>query len=121
MSRFPHVLHASDPNDLSNSTRDLRQRDQRIAEREKELLSREAAVLQREKSLVARESALALATAALKREEAQMTMLRADLARGPNDQNQENLRPLGDAKILARVASRPSMVPRRPLEDRQER
>lgn len=103
------------------STRELRKRDQKISERERDLLIREAAVQQREKSIVARESALALATSALRREEAQIALLRSELAREATDHDRENLHPLSDTAVLARVASRPSLVPRRPLEDRRER
>lgn len=96
----------------SHRTKELRLRDQQIAAREADLLARENAVLLREQAILGRENALragieALNTRAMMNHELEM----------------ENARPRGSAgdDLLARVASRPSMVPRRPLEERRAR
>lgn len=90
------------------STKELRLRDQQIAVRETDLLAREASVLAREKAVTAKEIRMRAASEELREAQARANAVLED---------RENMSPDGD--VLARVASRPSMVPRRPLEDRR--
>jgi uncharacterized protein (DUF3084 family) len=103
-------------------TKELRIRDQQVTARETDLLAREAAVLQREKAVLARENAVRAGTEALKEGEARLAaaMIAKSMYREASEQNRENQRP-GEAVVLARVASRPSMVPRRPFDERRSR
>ena len=105
---------------ITNSTKDLRIRDQHVAARESDLLAREAAVLQREKNLIVKENNLRAASEALKEGEARLAAARLAFERESADSDRENVRP-GEMEALVRAASRPSMVPRRPLDDRRAR
>ncbi|GAA6009188.1 hypothetical protein JCM10207_004299 [Rhodosporidiobolus poonsookiae] len=117
--------------ELRKASRELRLRDAHVAEREKDVLERESAVLAREQAILAREEAVARTQNALKESEqrlaaawaahratvqAHMHASQQQLAHG---QERENVKPVQvvEAEAMARVASRPSMVPRRPLAD----
>lgn len=103
-----------------HSTRELRIRDQHVASRESDLLAREAAVLLREKALLGRENSLRAASEAVKQGETRLALARLSFEKEMADADRENQRP-GEAEALARVASRPSLVPRRPLDERRSR
>ncbi|GAA5979101.1 hypothetical protein JCM11641_004973 [Rhodosporidiobolus odoratus] len=118
--------------ELRKASRELRMRDAHVAEREKDVLEREAAVLAREQAVLARENAIRSAQEALKDNEGKLAAAvaahRAQVAHAQMmQQERENVRPsligigvVGGAvepEVIARVASRPSMVPRRPLGD----
>ncbi|GAA6010380.1 hypothetical protein JCM11491_006296 [Sporobolomyces phaffii] len=122
--------------ELRKATRELRLRDQLVAEREKDLLSREASVLQREQSVLARENALRSASEQVKDREHKVAEGERKLSEAIQTQralalaDRENQRPfmngyvpsgspIVDQEVVARVASRPSMVPRRPLDERR--
>ncbi|GAA5864111.1 hypothetical protein JCM1840_000705 [Sporobolomyces johnsonii] len=109
--------------ELRKATRELRLRDALVAERENDLLAREAAVLAREQAVLVRENNVRAAADAVKEAEARLAEGEARFAAQRAMQamaDRENLRPgVGpvDAEVVARVASRPSLVPRRPLVD----
>ncbi|GAA5883617.1 hypothetical protein JCM16303_004917 [Sporobolomyces ruberrimus] len=122
--------------ELRKATRELRLRDQQVAEREKDLLSREASVLQREQSILSRENALRSLTDQVKEREQKVSEGERKLSEAIQTQralalaDRENQRPAMngygtngspsiDQDVVARVASRPSMVPRRPLDERR--
>ncbi|GAA5852835.1 hypothetical protein JCM8547_004700 [Rhodosporidiobolus lusitaniae] len=126
--------------ELRRASRELRQRDAHTAEREKDVLEREAAVLAREQAVLARETAVRQAQEAVKADEAKLAQawaahrievqhhqqqqamqggFQVRLGGGGNGgegEGRENVRPL-EPEVIVRVASRPSMVPRRPLGD----
>ncbi|GAA5824592.1 hypothetical protein JCM11251_000487 [Rhodosporidiobolus azoricus] len=129
--------------ELRKASRELRLRDAHVAEREKDLLERESAVLARESAVLARENAVRAAQEAVKENEGKLANAwaahRAQVYQhqhqhqqqqqqgytlGPGRgqvQERENVRPVStgavEPEVIARVASRPSMVPRRPLGD----
>ncbi|GAA5846101.1 hypothetical protein JCM3766R1_001366 [Sporobolomyces carnicolor] len=123
--------------ELRKATRELRLRDQLVAEREKDLLSREASVLQREQAVLARENALKSMSDQVKEREHKVSEGERKLSEAIQTHralalaDRENQRPHGaggysanaspivDQDVVARVASRPSMVPRRPLDERR--
>ncbi|GAA6060618.1 hypothetical protein JCM10212_004597 [Sporobolomyces blumeae] len=140
--------------ELRKATRELRLRDQLVAEREKDLLAREAAVLQREQAVLSRENQVRSASDHVKDREAKVSEGERKLAEAVATQralalaDRENQRPhptttamahgsvysnvyggggggaspvvqAVDADVVARVASRPSLVPRRPLDERR--
>ncbi|GAA5898323.1 uncharacterized protein JCM6883_000991 [Sporobolomyces salmoneus] len=122
--------------ELRKATRELRLRDQLVAEREKDLLSREASVLQREQSVLARENSLRSLSDQLKDREQKVSEGERKLSEAIQTQralafaDRENQRPhmhgygsngspIVDQEVVARVASRPSLVPRRPLDERR--
>lgn len=105
---------------LTHSTKELRIRDQHVASRESDLLAREAAVLLREKALLSRENSLRAASEAVKEGESRLAAARFAFEKEKEEADRENQRP-GEADALARVASRPSLVPRRPLDERRAR
>ncbi|KAM0748632.1 hypothetical protein T439DRAFT_69002 [Meredithblackwellia eburnea MCA 4105] len=85
-------------------------------------MSREAAVLLREQAVLARETTLRAGMEALKDAQLKVAQAQAQALAQQQQQHQfeletENARPRlsGDQDVMARVASRPSMVPRRPL------
>lgn len=127
---------------LVRSTRELRLRDQLVAEREKDLLSRESSVLQREQSVLSRENALRSLSDQIKDREIKVMEGERKLSEAIQTQralamaDRENQRPIHvmtgyggggngspslDHEVVARVASRPSLVPRRPLDERRAR
>lgn len=99
-------------------------RDAHVAEREKDILEREATVLAREQAVLSRENAVRSAQEAVKDNESKLAAAwsahRSQVAQQQMQQMQlqerENVRPV-EPEVIARVASRPSMVPRRPLGD----
>ncbi|BGP00276.1 hypothetical protein NBRC10513v2_004501 [Rhodotorula toruloides] len=116
--------------ELRKASRELRLRDQHVAAREKEVLARESAVLAREQAILARENALRSAQEGVKDQEAKLAQAwaahRAQVYHHQQQREQaerENIRPPVqgvEPEVVARVASRPSMVPRRPLDDRRQ-
>ncbi|GAA6005558.1 uncharacterized protein JCM10292_006697 [Rhodotorula paludigena] len=105
--------------------RELRLRDQHVTQREKDLLAREAAVLSREQSVHLRETAVHSAQEATKEAEAKLAQAwavhRAQVYQAQQAER-ENVRPPVqgvEPEVVARVASRPSMVPRPPLNERR--
>jgi hypothetical protein len=110
--------------ELRKASRELRMRDAHVAEREKDILEREAAVLAREQAVLSRENAIRSAQEAVKENEARLSAAwsahRSQVAQQQMQsmqlQERENVRPV-EPETMARVASRPSMVPRRPLGD----
>ncbi|GAA5929336.1 uncharacterized protein JCM15063_004123 [Sporobolomyces koalae] len=124
--------------ELRKATRELRQRDQLCADREKDLLTRESSVLQREDAVFQRENALRALADQLKEREHKVAEGERKLSDAIQTQralalaDRENQRPSTlngyghgtaspsiDQEVVARVASRPSMVPRRPLDERR--
>ncbi|GAA5832874.1 hypothetical protein JCM5353_003737 [Sporobolomyces roseus] len=126
--------------ELRKATRELRLRDQLVAEREKDLLSRESSVLQREQSVLSRENALRSLSDQIKDREIKVMEGERKLSEAIQTQralamaDRENQRPIHmmngyggggngspslDHEVVARVASRPSLVPRRPLDERR--
>ncbi|GEM07962.1 G2-specific protein kinase [Rhodotorula toruloides] len=116
--------------ELRKASRELRLRDQHVAAREKEVLARESAVLAREQAILTRENALRSAQEGVKDQEAKLAQAwaahRAQVYHHQQQREQaerENIRPPVqgvEPEVVARVASRPSMVPRRPLDDRRQ-
>lgn len=115
-------------------SRELRMRDQHVTAREKDLLAREAAVLAREQAVCTRENAVRAAQDNVKDSEAKLTqawalyrmqLQQAYQAERENIKPQQNHQlpnlPTVEPEVVARVASRPSMVPRRPLDERRSR
>ncbi|GAA6043666.1 hypothetical protein JCM8097_008596 [Rhodosporidiobolus ruineniae] len=119
--------------ELRKASRELRVRDAHVAEREKDILEREASVLAREQAVLSRENAVRAAQDGVKEGEAKLQAAWAALRAAQQQiqpvygQERENVRPspvLGqggqvvvEEAAIARVASRPSLVPRRPLQD----
>lgn len=101
-------------------TKELRFRNQDLAAREADLLAREGAVLLREQSVLARENNVRANIEAFKDAHAKAAQQAREAS---HELEPENARPRGSAgeDVLARVASRPSLVPRRPLEERRAR
>lgn len=110
-------------------------RDQHVTAREKDLLAREAAVLAREQAVCSRENAVRAAQDNVKDSEAKLTqawaLYRMQLQQAYQAER-ENIRPASqqqqlptlptvEPEVVARVASRPSMVPRRPFDERRSR
>ncbi|GAA5988132.1 hypothetical protein JCM10908_002078 [Rhodotorula pacifica] len=126
--------------ELRKASRELRMRDQHVTAREKDLLAREAAVLAREQAVCSRENAVRAAQDNVKDSEAKLTqawaLYRMQLQQAyqaerenikPQQQGQGQQQnyhqlpslPTVEPEVVARVASRPSMVPRRPLDERR--
>lgn len=84
------------------------------------MLAREAAVLLREKALIGRENGLRAASEAVKEGEARLAAARLAFERESVDNDRENIKP-EEMERLLRAASRPSLVPRRPLDERRAR
>ncbi|BGP40904.1 hypothetical protein JCM10450v2_004909 [Rhodotorula kratochvilovae] len=117
--------------------REIRARDAHLAQREADLLEREAAVYAREQALLSREAAAHAAHEAARESEAKLAQAwaahRAQVyhaqsqaqAQGREEryaqEGRENVRPVQgvEPEVVARVASRPSMVPRPPLNERR--
>ncbi|BGP56148.1 hypothetical protein JCM8202_005916 [Rhodotorula sphaerocarpa] len=119
--------------ELRKASRELRMRDQHVTAREKDLLAREAAVLAREQAVCSRENAVRAAQDNVKDSEAKLTqawaLYRMQLQQAYQAER-ENIRPASqqqqlptlptvEPEVVARVASRPSMVPRRPFDERR--
>lgn len=95
-----------------------------MALRERELMAREATVLGRERAVLMRENSVRAGAEALRND-------RLHWAEETRRDERENERPRetssssgtsttgSEEELLARVAGRPSMVPRRPLEERR--
>lgn len=110
--------------ELRKATKELRHRDQQMALRERELMAREATVLGRERAVLMRENSVRAGAEALRND-------RLHWAEETRRDERENERPRetssssgtsttgSEEELLARVAGRPSMVPRRPLEERR--
>ncbi|KAG0663855.1 G2-specific serine/threonine protein kinase [Rhodotorula mucilaginosa] len=118
--------------ELRKASRELRMRDQHVTAREKDLLAREAAVLAREQAVCTRENAVRAAQDNVKDSEAKLTqawaLYRMQLQQAyqaerenikPHQNHQLPNLPTVEPEVVARVASRPSMVPRRPLDERR--
>ncbi|GAA6000065.1 hypothetical protein JCM5350_006128, partial [Sporobolomyces pararoseus] len=122
--------------ELRKATRELRLRDQLVAEREKDLLEREAAVLRREQFVQTRENTVRYSETQVKEREQKVAEGERRLSEAIQTQralalaDRENQRPsmtgygsngspIVDQEVVARVASRPSLVPRRPLDERR--
>ncbi|GAA5890408.1 hypothetical protein JCM8208_004860 [Rhodotorula glutinis] len=119
--------------------REIRSRDAHLAQREADLLEREAAVYAREQAVMSREAAAHAAHDAARENEAKLAqawaahraqVYHAQTQAQQRDEQQryahecrENVRPGSvqgvEPEVVARVASRPSMVPRPPLNDRR--
>ncbi|GAA6058203.1 hypothetical protein JCM3770_005010 [Rhodotorula araucariae] len=116
--------------------REIRARDAHLAQREADLLDREAAVYAREQALLSREAAAHAAHAAARDSEAKLAQAwaahRAQVYHAQSGaqaareeryalEGRENVRPVQgvEPEVVARVASRPSMVPRMPLNERR--
>ena len=97
-------------------------------------LAREAAVLAREQAVCTRENAVRAAQDNVKDSEAKLTqawaLYRMQLQQAyqaerenikPHQNHQLPNLPTVEPEVVARVASRPSMVPRRPLDERRSR
>lgn len=122
---------------LPRRHREIRSRDAHLAQREADLLEREAAVYAREQAVLSREAAAHAAADAARESEAKLAQAwaahRAQVYHAQTQAQQrdelryahegrENVRPgvQGvEPEVVARVASRPSMVPRPPLNERR--
>ncbi|SCZ89469.1 BZ3500_MvSof-1268-A1-R1_Chr9g10420 [Microbotryum saponariae] len=117
--------------ELRKATKELRMRDHQIGLREADLLAREAAVLQREKNVLHREAMARQAAEQIKEGEMALAARIAAANQAAQQMNggcdddlsneRENQRPVGgiEPEVFKRVASRPSLVPRRPLDERR--
>ncbi|BGP17029.1 hypothetical protein JCM10213_000335 [Rhodosporidiobolus nylandii] len=111
--------------ELRRASRDIRARDAALIARENNVLEREAEVLAREQAVLQRENAVRAAQERAKDSETKLAAAwaahRAQVANSQMmQQERENARPASSAiepEVIVRVASRPSMVPRRPLGD----
>lgn len=95
-----------------------------MALRERDLLARESAVLSRERAVLMRENSVRAGAEALKQERINWNERLDDsrLEERENERPREGSHSSNSATeddVIARVASRPSMVPRRPLEERR--
>ncbi|KDE06769.1 NEK protein kinase [Microbotryum lychnidis-dioicae p1A1 Lamole] len=117
--------------ELRKATKELRMRDHQIGLREADILAREAAVLQREKNVLHREAMARQAAEQIKEGEMALAARIAAANQAAQQTNggcdddlsneRENQRPVGgiEPEVFKRVASRPSLVPRRPLDERR--
>ncbi|KAM0789401.1 hypothetical protein ACM66B_000228 [Microbotryomycetes sp. NB124-2] len=92
---------------LRKATAEVRFREHAVSTREKDLLDRERTLLEREQLLSAKEAMLRVS-------EQKLQQIQASIAAS----DRENQRP-DAATAIARAASRPSLVPRRPQDDRK--
>lgn len=118
-----------------NRLKELRHRDQQVVLRETDLRARETSVLARERAVLMRENAIQAGADKLKGERAlfarEKECREIEIERELNEgerrrEDRENERPGSAVQYdedmpYARVAGRPSLVPRPPLEDRRAR